>query len=120
MWVACTSTDPIPLLGDLQVCRAKQFSLKEWPIGVLLKLHFSILYGFITVFFFPFRGFSSQYKSHYTEKYLSHVRPLKNLKAAVCLVKPLIYAKQAHSGYKKLRDQNIFGACHRNYCLRNV
>lgn len=75
MWIAYTSIELITLFGDLHVCTAEQCSLKEWPIDIFLKLHFSILHRFITVIFFPNRGFSSQYKSSYTEKYLSQVRP---------------------------------------------
>lgn len=77
IWIFCTSTEPITLFGDLHVCTATtQCSLEEWSIDTFLKVHFNILYRFVTVIFsFPNREFSSQYKSNYTEKYLSHIRP---------------------------------------------
>lgn len=75
IWTACTSTEPISLFGDLHVCTAKQCSLQEWPIDTFLKVYFNILHRFITIIFFLNRGFSSQYKSSYTKKYLSNVRP---------------------------------------------
>lgn len=36
IWIVCTSTEPITLFGNINVCTAKRSSLQEWPIDIFI------------------------------------------------------------------------------------